>query len=654
MGIIWQGAYNGATAYVVDDAVYYNGTSYICIQNGTGQTPDPAGTAYWSVLALKGTDGAGSGDVTGPASAVDSNFVAFNTTTGKLIKDSGFSGSSFLKLDQTTPQSVINGRPTFAEGFKLGLTPTVGSFEEGKIYYDTTYKTPSVNIDTDVNLQVGQETMVRVVNNSGGNMVNGQVVYITGASGVFPTVALAKADSSTTAYVTGVLTQNINDGAEGFITVRGVVNNVNTLGLTAGAEIYLSDTTAGAWTTTAPSAPSVTSRIGKVIVVSATVGSILVNPRPLQQLSALTDVNLGTPIVGNYLGYNGSVWTNLNIPSSGAGVGVDFYNDNTSVVARSTQNTFAIESLSTIPSGNTQVVEAINLTNNTLPVDAYLGPVLGRTQIPAGTWEIDTYASVSSTGGGRVSTISRRVCQVIVISAGTLTTTGTGTSRTATVSGGATPFVAGDANANQTLASYIQTPKGLYQITGFTSSTVVTIATPSAYVNEVGVALSKWANLFGITTDAITATGTNYTRYFKQSFQQAFTISSTDRLGSIIFATSNNTTTVNFVYQGTTNQSHITAPLTVLHNDLPGLQGGSAGQYYHLTSAQATVVANTSGTNSGDNSATTRISGTINEIAYFDTVGSVKSLAVATYPSLTELSYVKGVTSAIQTQINAK
>jgi hypothetical protein len=30
------------------------------------------------------------------------------------------------------------------------------------------------------------------------------------------------------------------------------------------------------------------------------------------------------------------------------------------------------------------------------------------------------------------------------------------------------------------------------------------------------------------------------------------------------------------------------------------------------------------------------------------------SLAVATYPSLTELSYVKGVTSAIQTQINAK
>ncbi len=44
---------------------------------------------------------------------------------------------------------------------------------------------------------------------------------------------------------------------------------------------------------------------------------------------------------------------------------------------------------------------------------------------------------------------------------------------------------------------------------------------------------------------------------------------------------------------------------------------------------------------------------TINEIAYFDTTTSIASLPVATYPSLTELSYVKWVTSAIQTQLNA-
>jgi len=47
--------------------------------------------------------------------------------------------------------------------------------------------------------------------------------------------------------------------------------------------------------------------------------------------------------------------------------------------------------------------------------------------------------------------------------------------------------------------------------------------------------------------------------------------------------------------------------------------------------------------------------GTNNELAYFNTTGStISSLTTATYPSLTELSYVKGTTSAIQTQLGAK
>ena len=46
--------------------------------------------------------------------------------------------------------------------------------------------------------------------------------------------------------------------------------------------------------------------------------------------------------------------------------------------------------------------------------------------------------------------------------------------------------------------------------------------------------------------------------------------------------------------------------------------------------------------------------GTVNELAYFTASATIASLPTATYPSLTELSYVKGVTSAIQTQLNAK
>jgi len=45
---------------------------------------------------------------------------------------------------------------------------------------------------------------------------------------------------------------------------------------------------------------------------------------------------------------------------------------------------------------------------------------------------------------------------------------------------------------------------------------------------------------------------------------------------------------------------------------------------------------------------------TASTIASFDSSKNLVSLATATYPSLTELSYVKGVTSAIQTQIDTK
>jgi len=47
-------------------------------------------------------------------------------------------------------------------------------------------------------------------------------------------------------------------------------------------------------------------------------------------------------------------------------------------------------------------------------------------------------------------------------------------------------------------------------------------------------------------------------------------------------------------------------------------------------------------------------SGTANEIAYFTGATALASLTTGTYPSLTELSYVKGVTSGIQAQLNAK
>ena len=48
----WKGAYASGTAYVVDDVVEYNGSSYICILASTGNLPTDA--TYWETMAEGG------------------------------------------------------------------------------------------------------------------------------------------------------------------------------------------------------------------------------------------------------------------------------------------------------------------------------------------------------------------------------------------------------------------------------------------------------------------------------------------------------------------------------------------------------------------------------------------------------------------------
>lgn len=65
-GVNWKGNWDVATAYVARDGVYYNGSSFVAAQDNTGQVPpDPltGGNENWTVVARKGLDGTGSGDM---------------------------------------------------------------------------------------------------------------------------------------------------------------------------------------------------------------------------------------------------------------------------------------------------------------------------------------------------------------------------------------------------------------------------------------------------------------------------------------------------------------------------------------------------------------------------------------------------------------
>ena len=53
---VFRSTWNSSTAYNVDDIVVRNNQSYISIQAGTNQDPATA-TAYWTLMAAKGSDG---------------------------------------------------------------------------------------------------------------------------------------------------------------------------------------------------------------------------------------------------------------------------------------------------------------------------------------------------------------------------------------------------------------------------------------------------------------------------------------------------------------------------------------------------------------------------------------------------------------------
>ena len=55
-GLVWQGTYNVSTDYSVYDAVEYSGSSYVMHTDATAGTV-PTDTLYWDVLALGGADG---------------------------------------------------------------------------------------------------------------------------------------------------------------------------------------------------------------------------------------------------------------------------------------------------------------------------------------------------------------------------------------------------------------------------------------------------------------------------------------------------------------------------------------------------------------------------------------------------------------------
>ena len=181
----------------------------------------------------------------------------------------------------------------------LTFTPTSApSYVEGELWYDSTQKALTYYNDVTNNaLHIGQEVQLKVINNTGSTINIGQPVYVTGTSSgqTYPNVALAIANTLTTANVIGLANQNIASGSAGYVTTIGLIQGINTGSYTVGDTLYLSPYSAGFYQNTIPPTGYAV-KLGTVAYVNSSNGAIYINK---SNLSVQAGNIVGTVAVSN-------------------------------------------------------------------------------------------------------------------------------------------------------------------------------------------------------------------------------------------------------------------------------------------------------------------------------------------------------------------
>ena len=190
---------------------------------------------------------------------------------------------------------------------EFDLTPTNAPTAVGSMVWNDTAGTLDLKLKGGaVTLQIGQETVARVVNKTATNITllesNYQAVRVTGAQGQRPKVDLAQGNNDLNSTTTlGLVTETILNNQEGFITTSGQVQQINTTGSlqgetwTDGDVLYLSGTVAGRITNIKPIAPIHTVIIGFVEYAHINQGKIFVKVDNGYELDELHNVSAATP-----------------------------------------------------------------------------------------------------------------------------------------------------------------------------------------------------------------------------------------------------------------------------------------------------------------------------------------------------------------------
>ena len=251
-----------------------------------------------------------------------------STNTPTLTSSTGTNGYYYVVA--TAGSTNLDGITSWAIGDWLLFNGTVWQkIDQSETLQTVTSTDTSVTVTTtgtnaDLAVYSSPRLIAQVRNETGATLTKGTVVYINGASGNKATVTKALAtDDSTSAQTFGLILADISTNNNGYAILAGDIAGLDTSAFTAGQQLYLSSTTAGAYTSTKQYAPNHLVYVGVVTRSHVNQGSIEVRIQNGYEMDELHNVSAQSPSNGQVLIYNEStsLWEK-NTLTDGTGVSI--------------------------------------------------------------------------------------------------------------------------------------------------------------------------------------------------------------------------------------------------------------------------------------------------------------------------------------------
>ena len=182
--------------------------------------------------------------------------------------------------------------------------------------------------------------VIRVRNRTGVTIPKGSAVYINGATGNRPNVALASSSSeATSSKVLGLTREAIANNSDGIVLVRGTLTNVDTKDFEPGQALWLGSTP-GTITVSKPVAPLHMVFIGVCIIKNPSNGSIEVQVQNGFEIDELHDVLIVSKQDGQVIQFESAsnLWKNVTLTKASVGLSnVDNTSDVNKPISSATQ-----------------------------------------------------------------------------------------------------------------------------------------------------------------------------------------------------------------------------------------------------------------------------------------------------------------------------